>query len=450
MAFWDDLFNRVGLYTNRDIKALNNQLNSLLDSSNPLIVESNSGSMLPLVALTGESTADMQERLALLNSWVSSDVDMICNIASESTFEFHKGKVKQENLPILKVLSNPNSMTSYRDLIVFTVTWLLLRGEAYWFKVFDRKGELLEIWPIPMNRVTPHQSNVTGKIEYYRYRNNRGDYEELSPDKIVFFKSVNPFNPSRGLGKIQSLITTIEGDLYASRWNLETFTNEATLTTLISMNPNMQQNVYKQVKNELMQELISKRKRFLVARTGDIDIKSIGLAHKELEYLQGRGFNRDEIDRKFGFPSGFWKDSANRANMLASKETVIEHTVWPILLNMANAIQVQILGNEYEVKPTEIRPSKFEQNQAEYEIMTIDEVREAQGKKPHWNKDYGKLPYPMRSSTDAFKLLGLANEETPPESPVATKGLDIVDTIDNAVTNDNKVHLNGNGKVKVK
>ncbi len=413
MAFFDDILSRFGLHTNREIKALNRHLDALLDSSNPIYREANSGSNL-LTNLTGESNIDNQEKLALLNSWVSSNVNMICNIASESTFEFYKGKSKKEDLTLIKVLSNPNEMTSYRDLIVFTTAWLLLRGEAYWFKVFDRKGDLKELWPVPMSRITPHQSTVTGKIEYYRYRDNKGEYKELSPNNVVYFKSINPFNPSRGLGKIQSLITTIEGDLYASRWNLETFTNEATLTTVISLNPQMQQNTYKQVKNELMQDLISKRKRFLISRTGDIDIKSIGLAHRELEYLQGRGFNRDEIDRVFGFPSGFWKDSANRANMLASKETVIEHTVWPILLNMANTIQVQLLSNEYVVKPSEIRPSKFEQNQAEYEIMTIDEVRESQGKKPHWNKDYGKLPYPMRSSADAFKLLKLSPEEGQP------------------------------------
>lgn len=414
MGFFDNMLNRFGLSTNQQVKALNQQLNTLLDGSNPVILESNA-SALPYSALSGENSADRQERLALLNSWVSSNVDMICNIASESNFELYQNDKLVKDNSIMAILRRPNEHYSYREMVTFTATWLLLRGEAYWLKVYDNKDELVELWPIPMSRITPHQSLVTGKIEWYNYRNNRGEYEQLLPKYVLYFKSINPFNPIRGLGKIQSLITTIEGDMYASRWNLETFTNEATLTTLISLNPSLQKNVYAQVKSELMAELINKRKRFLVARTGDIDVKSIGLAHKELEYLSGRAFNRDEIDRKFGFPTGFWKDSANRANMLASKETVIEHTVWPLLLNMANAIEIQLFNGEFAVKPSEIRPSKFELEQGEYEVLTIDEVRNMQGKEPHWNKDYGKLPYPLRSTAEAFKLLGLLEE--PPQLP---------------------------------
>jgi len=107
------------------------------------------------------------------------------------------------------------------------------------------------------------------------------------------------------------------------------------------------------------------------------------LNHKELEFLAGREFNREETDRIFGVPAGFWAKEASRANTEAARATLIEFTVHPLHVAVAEAVTSQIIipryGNGLRGRFEDIRPRDREllvkERNQYWQVKTVDEAR---------------------------------------------------------------------------
>lgn len=367
------------------------------------------------------------ERTALTSSWVFSNIDAISKEASTAkinvmTLEGDDSK-PVVNHPLEKVLRSPNPWMGSSFLKRFTAMWMLLRGEAYWMLVPNGAGELAEIWPIPSYRIFPI-ADEKKYIRGYGYTNNEGRVIPLPVENICYFREPNPYDFHRGMSKVSAYALPMLTDLQAAEWNRDTFANEAALKTLISVPADMQDGNFRELKAEIIRELVDGRKRYMIARAGDIEAKQLGLSQKEMEFLSGREFTRDEIDRIFGIPSGFWAKDATEANATVAREVFASIAVWPLLVLQAEAMTTQILESWYGeenavVEYDDIRPRNREQDLAEeakrIESMTVDEVRIMRNQGPHPNEEYGKLPWRLSTSVRSLRLfegldsIGMAN-----------------------------------------
>ena len=393
--------------------------------------------------LAGETTVDKKtkyaneggmqaflERVAIQSSWVYSDIDFISKYASLSQFkvvelgqselpdreDVTKPKaIHATTHPLDKLLNNPNPWMSGSFLRMYSFMWMLLRGEVYWMFVPNELGELVEIWPIPSDRIRPIASEKD-YIEAFEYTSKENGVPiPLSAEYIVFFRTPNIFDYHRGLSKLTALKTALDVDNKAQSWNIDTFNNELNLRTIISLPPTISQRNYAVIKQELIDELVNRKKRYVIARGGELNAQTIGMAHKDIEYLAGRKFTREEIDRVMGLPTGFWSEDATESSMNVAKEIVTEITIWPLLSMMAEDLTVQILHKwwpndkkgTFVVKADDPRPKnkllELEEERRDFETMTIDEVRAFTGRTPYQN-GYGALPWVMRQTEQAVKL----------------------------------------------
>lgn len=366
----------------------------------------------------GSNSSDREERLAYQSSWVFSNISLIANEVATSK-PFIRERLEGESFkdivdhPFERIMDRPNPYMGISFLMRYTATWLELRGEAYWLLMKDKTGNLAEIWPLPADRVEPIPDSkqfVSGFL--YRPKEGMNKPVVLEADRVCYFRTPNPFNYHRGLSKLGRYSMALNTDRLAAKWNEDTIRNQATLRTILSMPANVSQRNYEQIKGEIVREIAS-GSRWIVVRGGELSADSVGMSQQDLEYLAGREFNREEIDRVFGVPSGLWDKSATEANAKVAKSILIEQTVWPLLMLIQEEINSQILPKYYDgnfaVGFTDIRPINrqiaMDEKKLDWESMTVDEVREAQGRDPHPNPIYGAVPYPMRHNQAIGMLL---------------------------------------------
>jgi len=263
-------------------------------------------------------------------------------------------------------------------------------------------GKVREIWPLPASRMRPIPDPVT-YISGYGYRSKQGEPEQrLEVEQVCFFRFPNPFDYHRGLSPMSAYRLAMETDTSAARWNRDFFNNGAALQMILSV-PQMVASQFKQVKLDINQQLLDEQRRFLVTRAGDIKAEPVTVAQKDSEFLSGRDFTRQEIDRVFGYPAGYWSEKANRANAEAAKATFIEQAVWPLLVLMHEEITAQIVqpayGSDIIARCDDIRIRNRELELHErglyFQAQTLDEVRAELGRDPFPDAELGEMLFPL-------------------------------------------------------
>ena len=375
------------------------------------------------------------ERLAVTCSWVYSDIRVIANEVGKVKFGVHTidGEATKpvDNHEFERMMRRPNPLMSGTFLKQYTAWWWLLRGEAYWLKVFDRAGALVQIYPIPSDRMEPLGDGRQG-IRAYRYMPQlTGSPIEFLPEQIIFFRFPNPFNYIRGMSPLSAYLSAMLLDIKASLWNQTTYDKDVTLRTLIGLRPELSKPQYNKAKAEILEQLVDRQMRFMIARTGEVDVNQLSLSPRDAEYLSSRQMSRDEIDRVFGFPEGYWSMLANRANAEQAKASLIDSTIWPLVVFMAEEITAQCVvpeyGEEYVVVPEDIRIQdrrlRLAERNVHWRASTFDEARADLKLEPYdgpLNEIIGPLPYSL--ATNPQFVLALSEREQQQEQGEGAEG----------------------------
>lgn len=381
-------------------------------------------------------TDEQRERLAITSAWVYSDIRTIANEASAADVDIWQGQDEIEDHPIELLLERPNPHMSRSWMRQYTIQWLLLRGEAYWLKVFDRAGGIQELWPIPSSHIEPIP-DAQKYIKSYKYSPANGQPPiYFDPAQIIFYRFPNPFDYHRGLSPLSAYRLALETDLAAASWNKQTFDDDVTLRTLISLPAEMSVPNFQRAKAEAITELVERQRRYMIVRAGDVSVNTLSISPKDLEYMAGRAFTRDEIDRVFGFPGGYWNRDATRANSDAAKAILIEQAVWPILILLAETLTLQLVQTDYaadlEMRFEDIRTEDralLVQERAQYwQVKTVDEAREELGLDAFPDPEIGSNLVPLA-------IRGPAPE--PGFSPLLVSGQE--QTFDNEIFDDDNL-----------
>lgn len=106
--------------------------------------------------------------------------------------------------PLLSLLETPNSHYSWETLEMATMMSYSLSGNAYWIKVRNGIGQVIELWYAPHWMMTPKSDgrNVTSFIDHYIYNPN-GFPVKIAPEDVVHFRfGLNPFNMRLGWNRL--------------------------------------------------------------------------------------------------------------------------------------------------------------------------------------------------------------------------------------------------------
>ena len=386
-------------------------------------------------------TRDAAQQRAMQNSWLFTAIGMIAREVSATDLKIlQHQELNSEPLDIpdhvfLRIARRPNPVMGRAYLWQYTTNWLCLDGNAYWYLAPDEDGNLAEIWPLPSNGVEVWPGDDQRFVDFYRLT-VMGQQFDLPAERICHFMFPNPYDVFRGLSPLTAGMLPIDADTAMARWNGAFFgQNNVMPSAIINLSSgNAEIPVDKSDTQDITDRLqtdyqAAQRKTLVTNAPSGMQVNLLGWSAKDMDFLSGRQFTKDEIFSIFGIPGGLLDKNATEANAQTADRIFKEKTIWPILALIAEQITAQVVipvyGSDYESAFEDIRPTNksvnLQEATASQGVLTINEVRQKYWKMPPLPDEVGKVLYvanPAPAATDPFGgILGAPQPNVPALPP---------------------------------
>jgi HK97 family phage portal protein len=289
---------------------------------------------------------------------------------------------------LLRIFHNPNPHMSGQFLSTYMDWWLDLMGNCYLFLAPDEDGNLAELWPLPSHRVEVVPGDEKRFIDYYEYTAN-GIIYKIPAEYVYHEMYANPFDMFRGLGPLIAAILPSDADSAMAEWNGAFFgENNVMPSSVISLSSGeagvpIDPSDITALKDSLTNEYKAIERKTAIVGAFDMKVALLGWSAKDMDFLAGRQFTKEEIILILGGFPGMFDKNATEANATVADNMFKEKTIWPLLGQRAGAITNQILRRFYskshEARYVDIRPVNRQMNISESDasvgVMYIDERR---------------------------------------------------------------------------
>jgi len=278
--------------------------------------------------------------------WVHACINAIAQNIAGVPLNFYTGTKKDKRLvetgPLVKLFETPNPMMSGFQLIEATMIFLGIAGEAFY--ILDRPNITAlpqEIWTFHPSRFE-HVPGENGVTKGWIYRKGSKQIP-LLPHEVLFIRYFNPDDDYRGLSPIQAAKVSVDQDFYAAQYNRNFFLNSAQPGGVLESKENLIQEEFERLLaqwNDRHQGVDKVGKIALLE--GGVTYKTTGISQRDMDFLEGRKYNREEILAVYKVPKGeigveddtgsYAKDKVRRKlfweTTLDPKMTLIEYVLW--------------------------------------------------------------------------------------------------------------------------
>lgn len=310
--------------------------------------------------------------------WVYACVKAIAtNLASLPIAAYRKqkdGTYKEfPKNPLMPAILNPNPYMSTRDMIVFTSACLDLTGNCYWgLERESEKAEIREAYPLP-----PGDVKIVGSkdklIDHYNYKVG-SQIIRYEPWELIQFKEVDPNDRTYGLGAIIPAKLSVLTDIFAQTYNKMFYKNNARPDCVLETEQNVDETVAKRIMASWKAAHESHEKRGKTAlMTNGVKYREVNRTPKDIDFLEGRKQNREEILAAFGVPPvivGIF-EYANYANSKEQIQIFWKHTLLP----RADLIEQTL--TRWSKQYTDDVESEISLDTDEVEALRVDENQRA-------------------------------------------------------------------------
>ena len=342
-----------------------------------------------------EHQSELYRRL----SWVQIAVSTVAQVAATTPFNVYQIRGEEQddvpNHPFEMLLNHPNPLDSRFELLFSTFAFEALTGNAYWWlNKSNEAAQPSEIWVMEPHKVQPVPDG-NQYLRGYVYRPAMGIEIALEPWEVVHFRRFHPLDRFVGLSPIEALATVAEGDMGMQRWNSNYFSKEyAKPAGALAYSDPVEPTEWKRMQAETQRQFGGTKRNLLMLQNvgkGGVSWIPMNTTHRDMEFLQGRTFTREEIFAIYapGLAS-ILAVNATEANSQAGKGTFLEFAVWPQLVKAAEKISNDVLpiygdkltGEFEDIRITD-RAMQLAEQKAFAQVHTIDEIRQ---------KHYGSQP----------------------------------------------------------
>lgn len=383
-------------------------------------------------------------KLALCSPWVYSDITLITDrMASRAAKLLVKKRSDKkaviEDHPFLKLLDEADSFMDGSFLTRYTGWWYNLRGNAYVF-ISTRApgvGEPEELYPLPANMVRPLPETLRRGQGVFRKKmvidyeyNVNGSLEVLPGENVVHFRMPNPFDYWEGLSPLTAAMIGIQMDHAQAVWQRDFFKEDNAIPSAIISVPSTTSPADFDRQKEVLRQQMKEGQKRLFTRSGDLTVETITQTLEQMQIIDSRKFNRDEIDRVYGVPEGLISSGLSGDSRLAAEIAFARNKIQPIIDYFAGQMSRDIApyyGNDIMFEAPNVIPQDRSLEVQEYvtysQDMTINENREARGLKP------ATLPPDLKElATVPVRLIQFVAKaaEPPPPAPIVQQPGDMI------------------------
>lgn len=268
--------------------------------------------------------------------WVYACVNAIAQSVSSVPLLFKTGPRKDpkvvEDERLDSLFEAPNPYMSGSQLIEATLVYLGLTGEAFYIVERESDREIpKEIWIFHPHRFKEVVNRETGLISGWVYSKGANKVP-LQTHEVVFFRYFNPYNDYRGLSPLQAARAGIEQDFWAARYNMAFFMNAAQPGGVLETSANLNDDEFHRLLAQFEDRHRGAPKSHRIALLeGGVTYKQTGLSQKDMDFLEQRKWNREEIMAAFKVPKtevGLYED-VNYATAKTQRKLFWENTLLP-------------------------------------------------------------------------------------------------------------------------
>lgn len=335
-----------------------------------------------------EAQAELYQRL----SWVYVAVSITAQTAASEPLHVKKlvGEKTEhiDNHPFELLLRRPNPLQSRAEFLEALVGYRQLTGNAYiWLNRGSPDAPPSELWLIPPSAIEPVPDQRL-YIKGYAYDPGSGRKIMLEPWEICHLKRFHPLNRFVGLSPIEALALTATGDMAMTKWNVNYFDKQhAKPAGALAFADPIAESDWETMKRDIETQYGGTQRRMMLLRNAGksgVSWLQFGVNQKDMEFLAGRTFNKEEIFAALAPGlSSMLAVNATEANSMAGRATFSEMTVWPIHQAIAEKFSSDILpaygedlvGEFDDVRVTD-RVTQLQEQQVAYRVLTIKEARE--------------------------------------------------------------------------
>lgn len=345
-------------------------------------------------------------------NWVFACISRISESVISEDWKLYKKTGKSpddwtevDNSPFLDLMHRPNSWMTGSDLVQMWSQHEDLTGNAYWLfdGVTDEKSMPTAIYPLNPAHMTVKIGFIPGQpdgIVGYEFMSGASK-KTFKPYEILHFRRTNPNDLYRGMGPTEASMSSVDTDNWMREWNRRFFQNSAIPGVILETEESSPEAI------RLLRESFEdrhggvERAHKTIALPKGVKLAERGYAQKDLDFVESRAKNRDEILAAFGVPPivlgmGLG-ESINRATAETQEYVYAKYTIRPKLRRFEECINEFLLsrfGDDLVIEFDDPVPQNTEQNLAMYSAalggnpyMTINEVRAREGLDPIKNGD---------------------------------------------------------------
>lgn len=136
--------------------------------------------------------------------------------------------------PLRFLLRRPNPLMGEDEMAIWTIVYMAIGGNAYWHKVRDRRGQVVELWPYHAGQISPVPGGPTW-ISGYEFDDGAGHKTPIPTEDVVHFKwpSPDPTQPWMAQPPLLAAAREVDTDNEATRYLMALLRNDAVPRTMI-------------------------------------------------------------------------------------------------------------------------------------------------------------------------------------------------------------------------
>ena len=267
--------------------------------------------------------------------------------------------------PAARLLERVNPWYTRADLWRATEIYLCLWGSAFWAIERGEDGEP-ELWPLRPDRMAV----IPDRQRYVRGFVYRGSVENVAytPDEIVWLRYFNPLEELAGLSPLAPARLSADMGHEGLHFNRHLLRNSARPDFLLLTNHELNDTELEDFYARWEQRYQGPGNAHRPAVASAVrDVKTLGLSHRDIDFIQGLRWSLEEVSRTYGVPKLLLGDfeRATYANVQASERLFWRNTVVPevrFLEDQMNRALLPKLG--------------YPQLRAEFDLSAIEALQE--------------------------------------------------------------------------
>jgi HK97 family phage portal protein len=207
------------------------------------------------------------------------------------------------------LVDRPNAFYDGDALWKGTALSWVINGNAYWRKIRNSFGEVIQLWYVPhwlIKPVWPADGSVF--ISHYEYVTGIGEPLELPVRDVVHFRfGLDPENPRLGLSPLQTMLREVLTDDEAAKFSEQILQNMGVPGLVISpeKNSNYKPNPdeIKRLQSYFDQGFLNKRRGMALVLGGATSVQQFGFDPNKLMLPALRDISEERVCAAIGIPA---------------------------------------------------------------------------------------------------------------------------------------------------